>query len=294
MNMLVKAAAATAAVPATIGPALALPAPAALAAAATVTTEPRLLSLGDQLRAAMRIEAALAARARRLYTECDAARGPARDCAPLCTMEQSLQGERAFQELGRCNGYHAVHTEWGRAAERVNRTAKEILRIPSNDRTGDGIRAAASLVLNDDCRGAVEMAEILWEMAARAGFTLPADIARKLKRKGAPVPKRQRERNTRAVLAQARMADADRKMDELFEAYPELDCENTPGFLNVERRRDRAIADLTKTQAQTWGGLIAKAQALVNKRLYEDYQRHQEVAFSLAQDLLKYFGAVEA
>jgi hypothetical protein len=47
---------------------------------------------------------------------------------------------------------------------------RAILRIPSTDRIGDGIRAAASLALNGDCENAYHMADILWEMAVRAGF----------------------------------------------------------------------------------------------------------------------------
>ena len=60
---------------------------------------------------------------------------------------------------------------WNAASVEQDAVARAILRIPSTDRIGDGIRAAASLALDDDRENAYDMAEILWEMAARAGFT---------------------------------------------------------------------------------------------------------------------------
>jgi hypothetical protein len=57
------------------------------------------------------------------------------------------------------------------------------MRLPSRSRIGDGVRAAAAISLNDDIENAHEAAEMLWEMATRAGFDAPADMQKKLKRK---------------------------------------------------------------------------------------------------------------
>ena len=64
----------------------------------------------------------------------------------------------------------------------IHRLAKAILKLPSDSRIGDGVRAAAALAINDDIENAYETKEVLWEMAARAGFTPPASIAKRLKR----------------------------------------------------------------------------------------------------------------
>jgi hypothetical protein len=61
--------------------------------------------------------------------------------------------------------------------------ARAILKIPSNSRVGDGIRAAAAMVDHHDIP--CQESPMLWEMAARAGFDLPASIAKDLKRMAA-------------------------------------------------------------------------------------------------------------
>jgi hypothetical protein len=84
--------------------------------------------------------------------------------------------------------------------------SRAILKIPSNDQIGDSIRAPAALVLNDDCEGAFEMEEMLWEMAARAGFMPPADIAKKLRRRGILVASNRR--GVKLVRARAQLVEA--------------------------------------------------------------------------------------
>jgi hypothetical protein len=50
--------------------------------------------------------------------------------------------------------------------------------------------------------------------------------------------------------------------------------------------RDDAIATLITVRASSTAGIMAKASALQLKVLFEDHERHQEIALSLADDLI--------
>jgi hypothetical protein len=65
----------------------------------------------------------------------------------------------------------------------MNKIARAIWKIPSRTTRGLGIRAAAAIVLNEDCENMFEIGELLWGLAANAGFKRPADVAGKLKQK---------------------------------------------------------------------------------------------------------------
>jgi hypothetical protein len=52
----------------------------------------------------------------------------------------------------------------------MNKIARDIWKIPSRTTRRAGVRAAAAMVLNEDCENMFEIAEILWELAAGAGF----------------------------------------------------------------------------------------------------------------------------
>jgi hypothetical protein len=64
-----------------------------------------------------------------------------------------------------------------------------ILRMQAHTRIGDGVRAAAILYLTKDCASSPSANEMLWEMAARAGFKPPVKIAKKLARRTAAAGK---------------------------------------------------------------------------------------------------------
>ena len=78
-------------------------------------------------------------------------------------------------------------TGYGRLMDRLNvldgkqrRLARAILKIESTSRIGDGIHAAAAIILDEELE--YEGGNLLWEMVARAGFAVPPDRATKLKR----------------------------------------------------------------------------------------------------------------
>lgn len=53
----------------------------------------------------------------------------------------------------------------------------------------------------------------------------------------------------------------------------------------LEERRDGCINILATVAATSMVGIQAKASALRLDRLYEDYDNHQQIAVSLAEDL---------
>jgi hypothetical protein len=130
---------------------------------------------------------------------------------------------------------------------------------------------------------------ILAGAAAVPALVLPAAVAA-VPASAVPVVKATKKCDAKVVRARVRISQADKELDELFKQYPDADCEETPGFNEVERRRDKAIADLVKAPALSPEGLIATAEALTDRRIFEDYASHQSVAASLADDILRYFG----
>jgi len=128
-------------------------------------------------------------------------------------------------------------------------------------------------------------------MAARAGFRPPAHMAQRLKRRGVAIASAKNP-DAKVVRARAQMAEADKTIDELLKQpqHRGTDCEDIPGFCDFERRRSKALVDLAKSPARSFEGLIAKAQALTDRRLIEDYASHGRIAASLGEDVLRYFG----
>jgi hypothetical protein len=172
LRQLLTAAAAGAAGAASV-PVLALPAVATAVPVADATSvNPQLLALGERLKAAWAKVSELDPS--ELYEACRKAAG-FEQLGDDRTEEQRKAAEHRFKVMASQNGYHRVSRKWNAACRINNQIARAIMEIPSTERMGDGIRAAAALVLNDDCENAFEMADVLWEMAARAGFTRPEE-----------------------------------------------------------------------------------------------------------------------
>jgi hypothetical protein len=147
-------------------PALALPA--AAGAGAIPATDPELIALGERLKVMMPRVAALGLKSHASYDEAcaDLPAGWARDGEHM----------RIFNERSAKNGHDRAYDAWNAASDELHILARAVLNMPSADRVGDGIRAAASIALDDDDRGnAFNMADVLWEMAERAGFTRPEE-----------------------------------------------------------------------------------------------------------------------
>ena len=134
-----------------------LPALAVPAVAIAATTAPELLVLGEQLKVAWP-QAAAWERKYRVLNEESFPNGWA-----LRKEHFSLYKKRQAEA-----GADVAYDKWNDADKEARRIAEAILEIPSADRVGDGIRAAAALVCDWDCEGCG--CELLWEMAERAGF----------------------------------------------------------------------------------------------------------------------------
>ena len=176
-------------------PALALPAavavalpdiiePAAPVAAPLPNPDAHLIALGEQLKPAVAKAAKLNRVSSRLHEACL----KASRYEDYPERLGDVRARSAFHAMAKKNGYSEAADKWNNACDLQNKLARAVLKIPSNGRVGDGIHAAAAMVLNDDyisSEYAPEAQELLQEMSARAGFPVPAKITRKLGRKAA-------------------------------------------------------------------------------------------------------------
>ena len=152
----------------------------AAAVSADETADAKLIALGERLKVVSATTAKLKAQTHPLYEDVWKRSGFAKKKPGV----RSQECERKFKEIAKANGYSAASERWNAAAEAEHKIARAILKLPSHGRVGEGVRAAAALTLSDDMENGHEAAEMLWAMAARAGFTPPPAVAKRLKRKG--------------------------------------------------------------------------------------------------------------
>ncbi len=146
---------------------------------ATIATAPdpdaKLLALGERLKAAAAEADKLDAGS--LHKACT-------DAADYQTLPVEVAKSR-FKAMAKQNGYDDAWKKWNAASNVEHKIATAILKMPANSRVGDGVRAFAALRLNEhDVDETTEAAEVLWGMAALAGFRPPAQIAKQLRRRG--------------------------------------------------------------------------------------------------------------
>jgi hypothetical protein len=147
---------------------VALPALAVPAVAQVNNPDAKLIALGERLKVLMPRVAALGLKSHTLNKEA---------CAGFPNgwgMDDKLN--RTFKERGAKNGYYQAYDEWNEACSELSDLTQAILDIPSTDPIGDGIRAAAALAIDHDFENAYNMEDLLWELAARAGFTRPEKV----------------------------------------------------------------------------------------------------------------------
>jgi hypothetical protein len=93
--------------------------------------------------------------------------------------------------------------------------------------------------------------------------------------------------------ARDEMQVADATIDQLHKLHGN-EADGRDDYLQTEAQRDEALDVLATVPATSQHGMIAKAQALSEKRLIEDWQGHGKIAVSLASDVLRCFGAATA
>jgi hypothetical protein len=91
-----------------------------------------------------------------------------------------------------------------------------------------------------------------------------------------------------AVLVQAALAmrAADRGISDLHDKFGD-DADSREDYSSLEDRRNENIATLVTVPAKSIAGIQAKAVCVRLRTLIEDYDQHQQVAVSLADDLVQ-------
>jgi hypothetical protein len=82
----------------------------------------------------------------------------------------------------------------------------------------------------------------------------------------------------------ANMVAIDSALSNLHKQF-EDDADEREDYRELEERRDRTIETLITVPASSMVGIQAKASALRLKVMIEDWERHGEIAVSLAEDL---------
>jgi hypothetical protein len=128
--------------------------------------------------------------------------------------------------------------------------------------------------------------------SARAGAVL--DLVgvdwRRDEVKPEPAPAKWRDLDSGLQQALADLVAADAALADLIKAFGndlENDVDDRDDYREVEARRNEAIASLIECPARCIEGLQAKASALRLKAMIEDYAQHQQIAVSLADDLVR-------
>jgi hypothetical protein len=85
------------------------------------------------------------------------------------------------------------------------------------------------------------------------------------------------------------MQTRDAAINHLHEKYGD-DADSRGDYRQLEVERFAALETLRAEGARTSNGIVAKAEAVSERRLVEDYKRHGEISASLAADVLRYFG----
>jgi hypothetical protein len=85
------------------------------------------------------------------------------------------------------------------------------------------------------------------------------------------------------------MLECERAVSDLRDVHGD-DADEREDYLELEERREEAIEELSTIKSMSMAGVMAKAAALQNHELIDDYTRHQAVAVSLAEDLAQLAG----
>jgi hypothetical protein len=264
MNMLVRstAAVAVAGSAAIASPLSDQPAEAQIA---TDHTDAELLALGERLKV-------VSAQAKKLEPDWRLHQS-AMDASGFMNIES--EGERnaaikRFKSILDENRYSEACVKWNAVCSVEHRIAREILRTPSTTRVGDGVRAAAALV-EDASEPENEAAEVLWEMAARAGFPVPAEFRKVLKRRGVVTKaKKQKLDPIFAAIEKHRAA-----WSEFNSRCSALDTAATPQaeaeLYRLRQAGDSSIKLLIGTKPTSRDGVIALARYAA-ELVGQDYQ----------------------
>ena len=80
------------------------------------------------------------------------------------------------------------------------------------------------------------------------------------------------------------IVEIDAAIDRLHKSYGD-DADSRGDYHELEARRDDTIGTLISVPASSMAGIKAKASALQLDELFTDFESHQQIALSLAEDL---------
>ena len=80
------------------------------------------------------------------------------------------------------------------------------------------------------------------------------------------------------------IVEIDAAIERLHKKYGEA-ADSRDDYHELEARRDDAIGTLISVPASSMAGIKAKASALQLDELFTDFESHQQIALSLAEDL---------
>jgi hypothetical protein len=177
-----------------------------------------------------------------------------------------------------------THSAWDKACESAcTAAARELEKLISTVPITTLGAAALVRCYLDRCDNDLdeEIATLLESLHSFLQATGPARM-----QKGIPAAKNPDAKLTTATNEMiAATAELIRFHDAHKENEPDVDTRSD--YRRADARRDKALAILATTPAQSWSGILAKASVLQERSLIEDWTRHGKIATSLADDLLR-------
>jgi hypothetical protein len=187
--------------------------------------------------------------------------------------------DRAEREWYKRNGLAGLQAETDRASKAEQKALLALTRIRPTTTAGAGALVAY-------VRKQMETGQEHWQIAALA------NAARALH--GMPneaLPPFAAEVND-LDLANAvyNMRNCDLAIHRLYKKHGD-EADSRDDYQKIETERQDRLGILATRRAHSSNGLVAKAEALTDRRLIEDYDSHGRIAASLGEDVLRYFGA---
>jgi hypothetical protein len=196
----------------------------------------------------------------------------------LAAKKQERANRRGLREWYKRNGLEDLRLKAEKASKVEEDALHALLDVWPTAAAGAG--ALIAYVRRDMVKGEDPWHSKAFANAARALLAMPNEA----------LPAFEPERKDLDLInATCEMHKGDAAIDHLHETYDDADSRDDYYQHNVER--DAALEVLRSTPARTWNGIVAKAEAVSEGRLIEDYARHGKISASLAADVLRYFGA---
>lgn len=192
---------------------------------------------------------------------------------------------RIYEELGR----DAVNKKMEALTGRQCHTASRILKMPAATPSDLDIKFLINERYGDDWAAESIMVDVQRLM------THPASLAKVLQEVhggGAEKTSRAKPSNLDGdvISAMRDMVNLDNAIDRLHHEYGD-DADSREDYRVLEAKREEVLELLYSKRARTPAGMVAKAAALRESRVIEDFEVQGKIAIALARDVMQYFAA---